>query len=55
VSIRLHSVRRPADAGEIGQEPVDRDDRHVVVPRTVHDRVPLRVLVADVKDTSVEA
>ena len=32
VSVRLHRVRRPADVSEIGQEPVDRDDRHVVVP-----------------------
>ena len=33
VGVRLHRVRRPADIGEIGQEPVDRDDRHVVVPQ----------------------
>ena len=33
VGIGLHRVRRPADIGEIGQEPVDRDDRHVVVPQ----------------------
>jgi hypothetical protein len=38
VSVGLHGVRRPADVGEIGQEPVDRDDWHVVLakdrPRT---------------------
>ena len=31
VGVRLDRVRRPADVGEIGQEPVDRGDRHVVV------------------------
>ena len=32
VGVCLDRVRRPADVGEIGQEPVHRDDRHVVVP-----------------------
>ena len=31
--VGLDRVRRPADVGEIGQEPVDRDDRHIVVPQ----------------------
>jgi hypothetical protein len=29
VGVGLHRVRRPADIGEISQEPVDRDDRDV--------------------------
>src|SRR6266446_7057898 len=32
VGIGLHRVRRPADIGEIGQEPVNRADRHVIIP-----------------------
>ncbi len=33
VGVRLDRVRRPADVSEIGQEPVDRGDRRVVVPQ----------------------
>ena len=33
VSVGLHRVRRPADVSEIGQEPVHRDDRHVIIPQ----------------------
>ena len=33
VSVGLHRVRRPADVSQIGQEPVHRDDRHVIIPQ----------------------
>jgi len=32
VGIRLDRIRRPADIGQIGQEPLHRNDRHIVVP-----------------------
>ena len=40
VGVRLHRVRRPADVGEIGQEPVTGTTATSSSPSSVHDRVP---------------